>query len=326
MSGQSGTLLSTQLCQHTNRMRPLIKSMLFTAVIAVSSLLSAHAAPVRVLVWDEQQPAQKQVYANFLGNEIAASLRKDANLEVSTAKLDDPEQGLSVAALDRTDVLIWWGHVRNGEVSAEKGQEIVRRIKSGKLSLIALHSAHWASPFVEAMRDRARHDALMALAPEERSTAKLIETNLFANFRTPPKYTERFTPSVIYRKPANGPVEIRLTLPNCCFPAYRGDGKPSQMRVLRPEHPIAKGLPAQFTVEQTEMYDEPFHVPPPDEVVLEERWATGEWFRSGAVWNIGNGKVFYFRPGHETFAVYKNETVLKLLDNAARWLGESAAK
>ena len=29
------------------------------------------------------------------------------------------------------------------------------------------------------------------------------------------------------------------------------------------------------------MYDEPFHVPEPDEVILEERWAGGEWFRSG---------------------------------------------
>jgi trehalose utilization protein len=34
---------------------------------------------------------------------------------------------------------------------------------------------------------------------------------------------------------------------------------------------------------QTEMYDEPFHVPEPDEVIFEERWASGEWFRSGAI-------------------------------------------
>lgn len=34
--------------------------------------LGADAAkPVRVLVWDERQPAQKQAYSNFLGNEIA---------------------------------------------------------------------------------------------------------------------------------------------------------------------------------------------------------------------------------------------------------------
>ena len=57
-------------------------------------------------------------------------------------------------------------------------------------------------------------------------------------------------------------------------------------------------------------------------VVLEERWATGEWFRSGSVWNVGKGKVFYLRPGHETYDVYHNPTVLLVLENAARWLGE----
>jgi len=69
------------------------------------------------------------------------------------------------------------------------------------------------------------------------------------------------------------------------------------------------------------MYAEPFHVPEPDEVVLEERWAAGEWFRSGMVWKLGKGRVFYFRPGHETYAVYKERPVLQLIENAVRWLG-----
>ena len=112
-----------------------------------------------------------------------------------------------------------------------------------------------------------------------------------------------------------------IHLPYCCFPAYRGDGKPSRLRVLRPEHPIAAGIPAEFELPQTEMYDEPFHVPEPDEVILEERWASGEWFRSGAVWTLGRGRVFYFRPGHETFAIFKEPIPLKILANAVRWLG-----
>ncbi len=118
-------------------------------------------------------------------------------------------------------------------------------------------------------------------------------------------------------------MQIRLTLPNCCFPAYRADGKPSQVRVLKPDHPVARGLPARFGIEQTEMYGEPFHVPPPDEVVLEERWETGEWFRSGSLWRIGKGMVFYFRPGHETYPVYKDPNVLKVIDNAVHWLGRA---
>jgi trehalose utilization protein len=69
------------------------------------------------------------------------------------------------------------------------------------------------------------------------------------------------------------------------------------------------------------MYDEPFHVPEPDEVILEERWAPGEWFRGGMVWKIGQGRVFYFRPGHETFPVFRQPVPLQILANAARWLG-----
>jgi trehalose utilization protein len=279
------------------------------------------AAPIRVLIWDEQQPQQRMSYSNWLGGQIADHLRTRPGLTVTTARLNDPEQGLSAAALDACDVLVWWGHVRNGEVSPATGREIVRRIKSGKLALIALHSAHWSAPFMEAMNERAREDALKVLPPAERATAVLLETNLFANLRTAPKYTDRVTPSVIYRKPVAGPVRIELTLPNCCFPAYRPDAMPSHVRVLLPKHPIAKGLPAEFTIAQTEMYDEPFHVPPPDEVVLEERWERGEWFRSGSVWHVGQGKVFYFRPGHEIYPVFKNPDALRVIENAVRWLG-----
>lgn len=302
-----------------------IRRLLFAALLLFAwAIIQATAAPgpIRVLVWDEQQPAQKQAYENFIGNEIAHALKTQPAFAVTSARLDDPEQGLSQAALDACDVLIWWGHLRQADITSERARDIVRRIQSGRLSLIALHSAHWSQPFVEAMRERARQNALGAISSDERRSAKIIETNLFANFRSPPKYDSRLTPAAIFRKPPAGPVEIRLTLPNCCFPAYRADGQPSQVRVLLPEHPIARGLPATFTIGQTEMYDEPFHVPPPDEVVLEERWATGEWFRSGSVWNIGQGKVFYFRPGHEIYPIFKDPNVLRVIENAARWLGE----
>ena len=65
--------------------------------------------------------------------------------------------------LDRCDVLIWWGHVRNGEIQPEVGQSIVQRIKAGTLALIALHSAHWSTPFVEAMYERTRIDVAQKL-------------------------------------------------------------------------------------------------------------------------------------------------------------------
>ena len=289
-------------------------------VLGLVSTPGALGAPVRVLVWDEQQPAQKQVYPNFLGNEIAGYLSKQKGLKVSSARLDDPSQGLSHDALDHTDVLVWWGHVRQGEISSETARDIVARVRSGKLGLISLHSAHWSAPFVEAMNSRARENAMAQLEPSERATAVVTESSLYPNFRTPPKVTDRLTPSVLLRKPSDGsPVKVALTLPNCCFPAFRGDGKPSRLHVVDSKHPIARGIPSSFVIDQTEMYDEPFHVPAPDAVVLEERWQGGEWFRSGMVWNLGKGKVFYFRPGHETYPVFKNPVVLQVIENAVRW-------
>ena len=113
----------------------------------------------------------------------------------------------------------------------------------------------------------------------------------------------------------------RLTLPQCVFPAWRADGAPSHVTTLLPQHPIAAGLPEKWDILQTEMYGEPFHVPTPDEVVFEEKWDKGEHFRSGCVWKVGKGRVFYFRPGHETYPVYKQAEPLRVIENAVRWLG-----
>lgn len=289
----------------------------------LGSVLSSAAEPIRVVVWDEQQPQQQTVYPHFLGGEIASHLRTNADFTVTTRRLADPDQGLDNATLDRCDVLVWWGHVRNGEITPEKGRSIARRIESGKLSLIALHSAHWSAPFMEAMNIRARADALRSLAPEERARAVFVETNAYSNLRVAPKLTDRLTPWVQYLRPLTGPVEIRLTLPNCCFPAYRPDGQPGHIHVRLPQHPIAAGLPLHFDVAQTEMYDEPFHVPPPDDVVFEETWDRGEWFRSGMVWQVGQGHVFYFRPGHEIYPVYQDANAIRVVENAVRWLGHS---
>ena len=94
---------------------------------------------------------------------------------------------------------------------------------------------------------------------------------------------------------------------------------------MLPEHPIAAGLPAKWDVPQTEMYDEPFHVPAPDAVVFEERWDKGEHFRSGSAWTVGKGRVFYFRPGHETYPVYRQAEPLRVVTNAVRWAAPNSA-
>ena len=272
-----------------------------------------------VLVWDERQPRQQEAYANFLGNAIAAHLRAQGGMAVQSVGLDDPDQGLSDAALEASQVLIWWGHVRHREVSAETGRRILDRVIAGRLSLIVLHSAHWATPFVAAMDHRAREDA-QRLFPDGRGERVEVEFVPPDNRYQAPARDAVVTPSHQVRKFPDGITRVRVRLPICCFPAWRADGKPSFSRTLLPEHPIAEGIPDQFSLPQSEMYDEPLHVPAPDEVIFEDRWPTGEWFRSGMVWQIGRGRLFYFRPGHETYPIYRQPIPLRIIANAVRWL------
>ncbi len=277
--------------------------------------LPALAEPVRVLVWDEQQPRQKEGYAGkFLGETIVENLRTRPGLEVRGTNLDAPEQGLETGALERTDVLIWWGHVQHARLAPSKAEEIVRRVLEGKLHFIALHSAHWARPFVRLMQERAKADALREIPESERATAQ-IETR---NESPMGRIVKRDTPLTPTLQKENG--IWKLTLPSCVFPAWRADGAPGHITTRLPQHPIAAGLPAAWDVARTEMYDEPFHVPVPDAVVFEERWDKGEHFRSGCLWRVGKGHVFYFRPGHETFPVYQQEEPLRVLENAVRYM------
>jgi trehalose utilization protein len=67
------------------------------------------------------------------------------------------------------------------------------------------------------------------------------------------------------------------------------------------------------------MYGEHFDIPAPDELVFISWFEGGEVFRSGCTYHRGNGKVFYFRPGHETFPTYHNKDVLRVISNAVRW-------
>lgn len=289
-------------------------------ILAVGFVANS-AEPINVVIWDEQQPSQKEAYDDFLGNEIANFLKAQPGLNVRSTSLGAAEKGLADNVLDSAQVLVWWGHVRQFEISPEKGKEIVQRIKRGQLSLLALHSAHWATPFVEAMNERTQINARSQFPTV--ANGKLTIKNVAPPKRyTTPDYDTRITPRIFPRKFPDGRTELTIHLPICCFPAYRNDGKPSSLFTLLPDHPIAKGVPAIFQLPSTEMYDEPFHVPEPDEVVFEERWPTGEWFRSGALWNIGKGKVFYFRPGHETFPVYKQKVALQIVENAVRYLAD----
>ncbi len=104
-----------------------------------------------------------------------------------------------------------------------------------------------------------------------------------------------------------------------CNLSWRDVGEKERLWVVSPHHPIAEGLENSFVVPKAEMYGEPFDIPAPDELVFVSWFEGGEVFRSGACFYRGRGKIFYFRPGHETFPIYYQKEVQQVLKNAARW-------
>ena len=87
-----------------------VRPMVLAACLIVARMATAAEAPIRVVVWDEQQPSQKEAYDNFLGNCIAAHLRAQPGFDVRSLSLNDAEQGLSQEILDFAEVMFWWGH------------------------------------------------------------------------------------------------------------------------------------------------------------------------------------------------------------------------
>ncbi len=93
--------------------------------------------------------------------------------------------------------------------------------------------------------------------------------------------------------------------------------------VTRPGHPITAGLDDFFVLPAEEMYGEFFDIPEPDETVLISSFTGGEVFRSGVTYTRGAGRVFYFRPGHETYPTYHDKNVLRVIENGVRWAAPS---
>ena len=105
---------------------------------------------IRVTVWNEfrqerSDPAIRAVYPEGIHTAIAEGLRSPG-LDVRTATLDEPEQGLTDGVLDETDVLTWWGHQAHGEVEDASVDRVQRRVLEG-MGLIVLHSGHHSKIF-----------------------------------------------------------------------------------------------------------------------------------------------------------------------------------
>ncbi len=104
-----------------------------------------------------------------------------------------------------------------------------------------------------------------------------------------------------------------------CSLCWREAGEKERLWVCNPSHPITQGIDRYFEIPNAEMYGEPFGIPVPEEQIFISWFEGGEVFRSGGTWTRGNGKIFYFRPGHETYPVYYQPEVRRVLSNAVHW-------
>ncbi len=104
-----------------------------------------------------------------------------------------------------------------------------------------------------------------------------------------------------------------------CNLKWREVGERERINVIEPGHPIAKGLGEYLEIPHTEMYGERFDIPAPDTLVFVSWFEGGNVFRSGCCYHRGAGKVFYFRPGHETYPIFEQAEIQQVMVNAIHW-------
>lgn len=109
-----------------------------------------------------------------------------------------------------------------------------------------------------------------------------------------------------------------------CDLKWREADEKERLWVVSPGHPIVEGIGEYIEIEQEEMYGEFFEIPQPDELIFLSWFEGGEVFRSGCTFYRGQGKIFYFRPGHETYPTYYNEEVRRVIRNAVKWAKPSS--
>lgn len=104
-----------------------------------------------------------------------------------------------------------------------------------------------------------------------------------------------------------------------CSLKWREDAEKERLWNLAPGHPLTEGIGEFIELPRTEMYGERFDIPEPLQLIFISWFQGGEVFRSGCTWQRGQGRIFYFRPGHETYPIYYQEPIQRVLKNAAHW-------
>src|SRR5262249_44872704 len=89
-----------------------------------------------------------------------------------------------------------------------------------------------------------------------------------------------------------------------CDLKWREADENERILAVEPGHPIAAGMGETIELEKEEMYGERCDIPAPETLVFLSWFRGGEVFRSGCCYPRGKGRIFYFRPGHETYPTY----------------------
>lgn len=127
----------------------------------------------------------------------------------------------------------------------------------------------------------------------------------------------------IFLHSAHHSKPFRYLLGTSCNLTWRESGDSEVLWVIEPAHPITQGIDRFFTLEHEETYGEPFVIPTPDKLLFIGSYSGGEVFRSGCLYERGNGKIFYFQPGHESFPTFKIPEVQTVIRNAVRFVAPS---
>lgn len=166
---------------------------------------------------------------------------------------------------------------------------------------------------------------------EEITDEVLAETDVIiwwghiAHNRVPEEVAERVQAAVlsgmgaIFLHSAHHSKPFKKLMGTTCNLTWRENGDYELVWAIKPSHPIARGIDRFIKLDHVETYGEPFDIPEPDELVFIGSYEGGEAFRSGCCWKRGNGKIFYFQPGHESYPVFYNEGILTVIRNAIYW-------
>ena|SRR5699024_7186604 len=109
-----------------------------------------------------------------------------------------------------------------------------------------------------------------------------------------------------------------------CDLKWREADEKERLWVVDPTHPITEGVGEYIELEKEEMYGEHFDIPTPDELIFISWFAGGEVLRSGATFKRGRGKIFYFRPGHETYPTYHHKDIQQIIKNGVKWVANTS--